>query len=94
MTGGADDEVLRDFESIYLSSKKLIKRKEGVSRLIQERATLTEALRSLEDIYRPFKMSTKRVKHPLEILTLNQYLPQIEVISIDYNSSKIGLSLI
>jgi len=65
MTGGADDEVLREFEAIYLSSKKLLERKEEVSRLITERATLTEAikksiedadiLRVLEDIYRPFK---------------------------------------
>lgn len=65
MTGGADDEVLRDFETIYLSSKKLLERKEEVLRLIGERATLTEALkksidaaeslRVLEDIYRPFK---------------------------------------
>jgi len=65
MTGGANDEVLREFETIYLSSKKLIERKEEISRLIQERATLTESLkksiedadtlRILEDIYRPFK---------------------------------------
>jgi len=65
MTGAADDEVLRNFETIYLSSKKLLDRKVEVSRLIQERATLTEALkigieaadtlRVLEDIYRPFK---------------------------------------
>ncbi|MCF6309236.1 MAG: RNA-binding transcriptional accessory protein [Sulfurimonas sp.] len=65
MTGGASDEVLRDFETIYLSSKKLLERKEEVSRLITERAILTEAikksideaetLRILEDIYRPFK---------------------------------------
>ena len=65
MTGGADDEVLRDFETIYLSSKKLLERKEEVSRLIAERADLTEiikksiheaeTLRVLEDIYRPFK---------------------------------------
>jgi len=65
MTGGADDEVLREFETIYLSSKKLLERKEEISRLITERATLTEAikksiedadtLRVLEDIYRPFK---------------------------------------
>jgi len=65
MTGGADDEVLREFETIYLSSKKLLERKEEVSRLISERATLTEAIkksieeadsiRTLEDIYRPFK---------------------------------------
>ncbi|MEA2073578.1 MAG: Tex-like N-terminal domain-containing protein [Campylobacterota bacterium] len=65
MTGGADDEVLRDFEIIYLSSKKLLERKEEVSRLIEERSTLSESLkksitevetlRVLEDIYRPFK---------------------------------------
>ena len=65
MTGGADDEVLRDFETIYLSSKKLLERKEEISRLIEERSTLTPPikqaiedannLRTLEDIYRPFK---------------------------------------
>ncbi|MBU1990123.1 RNA-binding transcriptional accessory protein [bacterium] len=40
------------------------------------------------------KMSPKRISHPLEILSLNQYLPQIEVISIDREKGKIGLSLI
>ena len=65
MTGGADDEVLREFETLYLSSKKLLERKEEVSRLIQERATLTDSikksideaddLRTLESIYRPYK---------------------------------------
>ena len=40
------------------------------------------------------KMSQKRVKHPLEILSLNQFLPQIEVISIDNEKGKVGLSLI
>ncbi len=65
MTGGADDEVLREFEVIYLSSKKFLERKEEITRLIQERAVLSDAiqksiesadtLRGLEDIYRPFK---------------------------------------
>ena len=65
MTGGASDEVLREFEIIYLNSKKLLERKEEVSRLIAERAVLTpsiiksieeaQTLRILEDIYRPFK---------------------------------------
>ena len=65
MTGGASDEVLREFEIIYLNSKKLLERKEEVSRLIEERAVLTQSikksieeaqtLRILEDIYRPFK---------------------------------------
>ena len=65
MTGSADDEVLRDFELVYLSSKKLLERKGEISRLIEERASLTDAiklsiekaetLRILEDIYRPYK---------------------------------------
>ena len=65
MTGGADDEVLREFETIYESAKKLLGRKEEIIRLIEERATLTpsleksiemaDTLRVLEDIYRPFK---------------------------------------
>lgn len=65
LTGGASDEVLREFEIIYLASKKLLERKEEISRLIEERATLTnelkksidsaETLRELEDIYRPYK---------------------------------------
>lgn len=65
MTGGADDEVLREFETLFLGSKKLLERKEEILRLIAERATLSDALkksideadslRVLEDIYRPYK---------------------------------------
>ena len=65
LTGGADDETLRAFEEVYLSSKRLLERKEEITRLIKERATLTPALeqsiqeaqslQTLEDIYRPFK---------------------------------------
>ena len=40
------------------------------------------------------KMSQKRISHPLEVLSLNQYLPQIEVISIDEEKGKVGLSLV
>jgi len=65
MTGGASDEVLREFENVYLSAKKLLERKAEIVRLIQERGVLTDAikegitsadsLRMLEDIYRPYK---------------------------------------
>ena len=65
MTGGATDEQLRAFETLYAYSKKLLERKEEVMRLIQERGTLSPELRIqieeaqtlqlLEDIYRPFK---------------------------------------
>jgi uncharacterized protein len=39
------------------------------------------------------KMAPTKVSHPLEVLSLNQYLPQIEVISIDEEKGKVGLSL-
>ncbi|MCL4432714.1 MAG: RNA-binding transcriptional accessory protein [Epsilonproteobacteria bacterium] len=65
MTGGATDEQLRDFETVYAYSKKLLERKEEIMRLILERGTLTSELKTrieaaqtlqvLEDIYRPFK---------------------------------------
>ncbi|MDT8339557.1 MAG: helix-hairpin-helix domain-containing protein, partial [Sulfurimonas sp.] len=40
------------------------------------------------------KMSTTKISHPLEVLSLNQYLSQIEVVSIDEEKGKVGLSLI
>jgi len=39
------------------------------------------------------QLSQKRVAHPLEVVSVNQYLPQIEVVSIDHESGKIGLSI-
>jgi uncharacterized protein len=40
------------------------------------------------------KMSQKRINHPLEVLSINQYLPKIEVIGIDIQKGKISLSLV
>jgi uncharacterized protein len=39
------------------------------------------------------QMSQKRIAHPLEVLSVNQYLPQIEVISVDRETGKVGLRL-
>ncbi len=65
LAGGASDEVLREFDLLYQLTEALLQRKEEVSRLIAQRATLSESLkksiagadslRVLEDIYRPFK---------------------------------------
>lgn len=65
LTGGASDEQLREFETVYAYSKKLLERKEEIKRLISERADLNKDLESridqaltlqeLEDLYRPFK---------------------------------------
>ena len=40
------------------------------------------------------KMSPSRIAHPLEVLSLNQYLPKIEVLSIDKEKQKVGLGLL
>jgi len=65
LTGAANDETLRTFETIYQSTQALLVRKEEISRLIEERATLSQTLKDaidaaqtlsvLEDIYRPYK---------------------------------------
>jgi len=39
------------------------------------------------------QMSEKRIKHPLEVLSVNQYLARVEVISIDLEKGKVGLSI-
>ena len=39
------------------------------------------------------QMSEKRISHPLEILSVNQYLSRIEVISVDVAKEKVSLSL-
>ncbi|NCB49000.1 MAG: RNA-binding transcriptional accessory protein, partial [Clostridia bacterium] len=40
MTGGASDEQLREFESVYAYAKKLHERKEEILRLIAEKVNL------------------------------------------------------
>ena len=65
MTGGASDDVLREFYELYLSSKRLIDRKEEILNILSERGQITSQLKStivdaqtmteLEDIYRPYK---------------------------------------
>ena len=65
LTGGADDDQLRDFYDIYLSSKRLMERKEEILNILTEREQLDQALKTsitqaptmtaLEDIYRPYK---------------------------------------
>jgi len=65
MTGGANDDVLRDFHDVYMSAKRLLERKEEVLKTLKEKELLTAALQTqvsqaetvtaLEDLYRPFK---------------------------------------
>lgn len=83
MTGGASDEVLRDFYELYVSVKRLLERKEEILKLLDERECLTATLKktieeattmtALEDIYRPFKekkntRASQAIKNGLEPL--------------------------
>ena len=69
LTGGIDDQVLRQFADRYEYLKNLEKRKEEVASAITEQGKMTEELAvaislcatmtEIEDVYRPFKQKKK-----------------------------------
>ena len=68
-TGALDEEVIRQINEVYLYQENLLKRKEDVIRLIDEKGMLTEELKQnilncnklveVEDLYRPYKEKKK-----------------------------------
>ena len=64
-TGALDEEIIRKINETYEYQVNLLKRKEDVIRLIDEKGLLTEELKQeilaatklveVEDLYRPFK---------------------------------------
>lgn len=82
-TGSLDEEVIRKINEVYLYQVNLLKRKEDVIRLIDEKGLLTDELKDsimkcnklveIEDLYRPFKekkktKATEAIKAGLEPL--------------------------
>ena len=82
-TGGLDEEIIRSINEVYEYQVNLLKRKEDVIRLIEEKGLLTEELSEsimkcqklveVEDLYRPFKekkktKATEAIKKGLEPL--------------------------
>ena len=69
MTGALNEEEIRKIEEIYEYQNNLLKRKEDVIRLIDEKGMLTEELKKkimdctklveVEDLYRPYKEKKK-----------------------------------
>ena len=69
VTGALDEEVIRSINEVYEYQVNLLKRKEDVIRLIDEKGLLTEDLKKsildstklveVEDLYRPFKEKKK-----------------------------------
>ncbi len=83
MTGNLDEEQIRNINEVYEYQVNLLKRKEDVIRLIDEKGLLTEELQKaimnctklveIEDIYRPYKekkktKATEAIKNGLEPL--------------------------
>lgn len=83
MTGGLDEEQIRHISEVYDYQVNLLKRKEDVIRLIDEKCLLTEELKNtimaatklveVEDLYRPYKekkktKATEAIKNGLEPL--------------------------
>ena len=82
-TGALDEEVIRKINEVYEYQENLLKRKEDVIRLIDEKGLLTEELKNsilscgklveVEDLYRPYKekkktKATEAIKNGLEPL--------------------------
>lgn len=83
-TGALDEEQIKSIEEVYSYQVNLLKRKEDVIRLIDEKGLLTEELKAeimaasklveVEDLYRPFKekkktKATEAIKNGLEGLS-------------------------
>ena len=68
-TGALDEETIRSIYDVYLYQVNLLKRKEDVIRLIDEKGMLTDEIQNnimacsklveVEDIYRPYKEKKK-----------------------------------
>ena len=82
-TGALDEEIIRKINEVYEYQLNLLKRKEDVIRLIDEKGLLTEELKNtilacsklveVEDLYRPYKekkktKATDAIKNGLEPL--------------------------
>ena len=82
-TGALDEEQIRAINEVYIYQVNLLKRKEDVIRLIEEKDLMTDELRDkimkatklveVEDLYRPFKekkktKATEAIKNGLEPL--------------------------
>lgn len=69
VTGGMDEESIRKIEEVYSYQVNLLKRKEDVIRLIDEKGLLTDDIKTsimacnklieVEDLYRPYKEKKK-----------------------------------
>lgn len=85
--------VFRDDE-IDMGSLKIDDELSGVVRNLTDFGAFVDVGLKNDGMIHISKMSEKRVNHPMEVLSINQYLPRLKVIDIDRQRGKISLSLI
>ncbi|AXH14666.1 RNA-binding protein [Malaciobacter mytili LMG 24559] len=85
--------VFRDDE-VTLESLKQGDELSGVVRNLTDFGAFVDVGLKNDGMIHISKMSEKRISHPMEVLSINQYLPRIKVESIDRQRAKVSLSLI
>jgi len=84
--------VFRDDE-LSLESLKLDDELCGVVRNLTDFGAFVDVGLKNDAMIHISKMSEKRVNHPMEVLSINQFLPRLKVIDIDMKRQKVALSM-
>ncbi|WP_440652013.1 helix-hairpin-helix domain-containing protein [Cysteiniphilum sp. 19S12-1] len=87
-------EVSFSAEALDIDSLKVGMVVSGVVRNITDFGVFVDIGLKNDGMIHISKLSTKRVTHPNEVVSLNEQLPQIKVISIDLDRQRVGLSLV
>ncbi|WP_119327926.1 helix-hairpin-helix domain-containing protein [Cysteiniphilum halobium] len=87
-------EVSFSAEALDIDSLKVGMMVSGVVRNITDFGVFVDIGLKNDGMIHISKLSTKRVSHPNEVVSLNEQLPQIKVISIDLERQRVGLSLV
>ena len=98
VTGALDEEKIRKIEEVYTYQVNLLKRKEDVIRLIDEKGLMTDELKAsimaceklveVEDLYRPYK-EKKKTKASEAIKAGLEPLAKKVLTFVDFNLEKV-----
>ncbi|RXJ94220.1 RNA-binding protein [Malaciobacter molluscorum] len=85
--------VFRDDE-VTIESLRIDDELSGVVRNLTDFGAFVDIGLKNDGMIHISKMSENRINHPMEVLSINQYLPRVKVIDIDLKRQKVALSLI
>ncbi|RXJ83616.1 helix-hairpin-helix domain-containing protein [Arcobacter sp. CECT 8985] len=85
--------VFRD-DNVSLESLKIDDELSGIVRNLTDFGAFVDVGLKNDGMIHISKISDKRISHPMEVLSINQYLPRIKIIDIDLKKQKVALSLV